>query len=116
MTVDATVRPALDAFRSVLAARYGAKVKAVYLFGSRARGDHHSNSDADVAVFIDSQQRTRADLLREQIDLSGDAYDIWLETGIRIQPWLFASEALAHPERDQNAHLLGAILTEGAAA
>ncbi|MDZ7842946.1 MAG: nucleotidyltransferase domain-containing protein [Gammaproteobacteria bacterium] len=116
MAVDATVRPALDVFQEILTARYGHSVKAVYLFGSRARGDHRPDSDADVAVFIDSEHRTRADLLKEQFALSGEAYDIWLDTGIRIQPWVFASEALAHPERDQNAHLLNTILTEGAAA
>lgn len=113
MVIDAHASPALKAFRAVLAARYGEKVKAVYLFGSRARGDHRPDSDADVAAFIDSDQRARADVLREQIHLSGDTYDIWLDTGIRIQPWIFASEALAHPEGDDNAQLLGTILTEG---
>jgi uncharacterized protein len=116
MTTDVNLQPALDAFRAVLAARYGDKVKAVYLFGSRARGDHRPDSDADLAVFIDSGQRTRANLLREQFELSGEAYDIWLDTGIRIQPWVFASEALANPARDENAHLLDTILTEGRAA
>jgi len=116
MATDPKERQALETFRAVLSDRYGADLKAVYLFGSRARGDHHPDSDADVAVFVDSKDRTRDDLIREQIDLSADAYDIWLDTDVRIQPWVFASEALLHLERDKNAHLLSSILAEGAAA
>jgi predicted nucleotidyltransferase len=114
--IDPAIRPTLDAFHAVLASRYGARLKAVYLFGSRARQDHHPDSDADLAVFVDAEGRARPDLLRDQMDLSGEAYDIWLDTGIRIQPWVFAAEALVHPERDHNAHLLSSILSEGVAA
>lgn len=115
-SIDPTIRPTLDAFHAVLASRYGPRLKAIYLFGSRARQDHHSDSDADLAVFVDAEGRTRPDLLRDQLDLSGEAYDIWLDTGIRIQPWVFAAEALRHPEQDGNAHLLTRILSEGIAA
>jgi len=114
--IDPTIRPTLDAFHAVLSSRYGARLKAVYLFGSRARQDHRPDSDADLAVFVDSEGRARPDLLKDQIDLSGEAYDIWLDTGIRIQPWIFSAEALGHPEQDHNAHLLSSILSEGIAA
>lgn len=114
--IDPVIRPALDAFHEVLAARYGTDLRAVYLFGSRARRDHRSDSDADIAIFVHAEGRTRPELLRDQIDLSGEAYDIWLDTGIRIQPWVFAAEALAHPREDRNAHLLRNILSEGIAA
>jgi uncharacterized protein len=73
MAVDTTLCPALDVFHEILAARYGESAKTVYLFGSRARGNHRPDSDADVAVFIDSELRTRADLLKEQFELSGEA-------------------------------------------
>lgn len=116
MTIDPVIRPALDAFHAVLVSRYGTRLYAVYLFGSRARGDHGPDSDADLAVFVDAEGLTRSDLLRDQVDLSGEAYDIWLDTGIRIQPWVFASETLAQPEQDRNAHLLLNILSEGVAA
>lgn len=115
-TVDQPTRSALEAFHAVLASRYGPRLKAVYLFGSRARGDYRPDSDADVAIFVDSSGQTRAELLRDQVNLSGEAYDIWLETGIRIQPWVFSTEALLHPDRDHNTHLLRRILNEGVAA
>lgn len=86
-TIDPTVRWTLDAFHTVLTSRHGPRLKAVYLFGSRARQDHRPDSDADLAVFVDAEGRTRPDLFRDQLDLSGEAYDIWLGTGIRIQSW-----------------------------
>lgn len=110
--IDPTVRPTLDAFHTVLTSRYGLRLKAVYLFGSRARQDHRPDSDADLAIFVDAEGRTRPDLIRDQLDLSGEAYDIWLDTGIRIQPWVFTAEALRHPEQDGNAHLLTRILRD----
>lgn len=116
MIIDPTLRPALDAFHTVLVSRYGEHLYSIYLFGSRARGDYHAESDADIAVFVDAEGRTRSELLRDQVELSGAAYDIWLDTGIRIQPWVFASQTLDDPERDHNAHLLRNILSEGIAA
>lgn len=33
---------------------YGTRLKAVYLFGSYARGDYNNNSDLDVMIVLDS--------------------------------------------------------------
>jgi predicted nucleotidyltransferase len=44
---------ALDALRSRLRARFGARLRELTLFGSRARGEGHEDSDLDVAVVID---------------------------------------------------------------
>jgi uncharacterized protein len=43
--------PILVRFRSALEALYGDRIERVVLFGSRARGDAHPESDYDVAVF-----------------------------------------------------------------
>ena len=42
MSIDLAIRPTLEAFHAVLVSRYGTRLYAVYLFGSRARGDHHA--------------------------------------------------------------------------
>lgn len=42
----------LARFRSALQDLYGERLNRVVLFGSRARGDAHSESDYDVAIFL----------------------------------------------------------------
>jgi uncharacterized protein len=49
--VDGTAPRALEAFKARLTRCYREHLKAVYLFGSRTRGDHRPDSDMDVAVF-----------------------------------------------------------------
>lgn len=44
--------PVLSRFRAALGDIYGDQIDRVVLFGSRARGDAHSDSDYDVAVFL----------------------------------------------------------------
>ena len=44
--------PVLARFRSALDSLYGDRIERVILFGSRARGDAHADSDYDVAVFL----------------------------------------------------------------
>ena len=44
--------PVLGHFRSALSTLYGERIERVVLYGSRARGDVHPESDYDVAVFL----------------------------------------------------------------
>ena len=44
--------PILKRFRAALDALYGDRIERVVLYGSRARGDFHAESDYDVAVFL----------------------------------------------------------------
>lgn len=44
--------PVLKRFRAALDRIYGDRIERVVLFGSRARGGAHSDSDYDVAVFL----------------------------------------------------------------
>jgi predicted nucleotidyltransferase len=85
----------LDLFVASLRERYGDALKGVYLFGSRARGDFEPFSDTDVAVVVDDT----IDETRQTVPLSGTAYDILLETGSEIQPWVFQERDWSHPEQ-----------------
>ena len=49
--------------------------KAVYLFGSRARGDNLKNSDIDIAVDIDMSFREKRKL-KEKIDKAAGLYSV----------------------------------------
>ena len=95
--IDQQTEVALRDFRERLRLRYGAHLKAVYLFGSRARGDFTPDSDADVAVFLDHI----SDPLQEQLDLIDDSYPILLSIGVNIQPWVFEEDSLTAPEHTE---------------
>lgn len=44
--------PVLKRFRAALDEIYGERLERVVLYGSRARGDAHEDSDYDIAVFL----------------------------------------------------------------
>jgi predicted nucleotidyltransferase len=107
-TLDAETAKAANAFLAIVSARY--PVNGAILFGSRARGGFHRNSDADIAVVL----RGRAvDFLATKLDLADIAYDILLETGIRIQPFPIWEVEWLHPETYSNPRLLHNIDREG---
>ena len=52
--------PILKRFRKAIDRLYGDRIERVVLFGSRARGNAHADSDYDVAVFLrDFEDRWR---------------------------------------------------------
>ncbi len=103
-------RERLRAMLPELAEKYG--VAELGLFGSRVRGDHRPDSDADLAVILDGPIERPFTIKSEIID---DAYDIFLDTGIYIQPWPFEAQSVEHPENDRHSHILRAVLREGVA-
>lgn len=104
-SIDPVTRGALASFKKLLAARYGEHLKSLYLFGSRARGEHRPDSDADVAVFLDQV----TDPIGEQFDLIDEGYDILLDTGVNIQPWVFDEASFADPGHYPAPHLVTTI-------
>ncbi|SRR5690606_12024215 len=47
------VAEAIERFRHSLASKYGGRLRELTVFGSRARGDAHADSDVDMLVVID---------------------------------------------------------------
>jgi predicted nucleotidyltransferase len=105
---DADTDRALRLFLARISTRYA--VSGAYLFGSRARGDFRADSDADVAILLRGPQGA---FLDTKLDLADIAYDVLLETGIRIQPLPVWEAEWAHPETYSNPRLLGNISREG---
>ena len=74
--------PVLPRFCAALDDIYGDRIDRVILFGSRARGDAHADSDFDVAVFLkDRPDRWKelhrlADLRVRLIDDTGVFFDM----------------------------------------
>lgn len=102
MLCSHTVAPRQNALSAVLAAalarlgnavraRFGARVREVVLFGSRARGDAHEDSDVDVLVVIDDlSDRERLTVL----DLAF-ALDAASEEWAGFSPLVYSSEQAA---------------------
>jgi len=72
---------AISDYSNLVRARFGDRVEGIYLFGSRARGDHRPGSDADVAVIL-SDGEYWSDLF-ELVDL---AFEINATSDVYIQP------------------------------
>lgn len=78
---------------------YGARLAGIYLFGSRARGDHKNDSDYDIAVVLEDEDTA---LWREVNLLADLALDTLLSGGPDIQPVPFRASdwKMREPQRD----------------
>lgn len=101
VTID--LEGVLDAFAADLRAHYGPRLAAIYLFGSRARGEARPDSDADVAVVLADEALRFWDEKTALVDL---AYDRILESGVHIQAWPFTRAEWEHPEGQPHERLL----------
>lgn len=106
--LDPATVQAVQQFRRRLETDFAAKELIVY--GSRARGDHRPDSDADVAVLLDGAHKP---FLDTKLKMSDAAYDVLLDTGINISPMPIWLDEWAHPETHVNPALLANIAREG---
>ncbi len=109
--LDPLTRVALERFKPILIARYGPHLRGLYLFGSRARADHRADSDADLAVVLDAAD----DPIGEQWSLIDLGYDILLDTGVLIQPWVLTQDRWYSASDPSSRGLVDAIQREGIA-
>ena len=106
--IDADTEKAVRRFLALLADRYD--MAGAILYGSRARGTHRPDSDADVAVLLQGeQQRT----LTTALAMADVAYEVLLETGINVSPLPVWLDEWEHPESGSNPALLHNIAREG---
>jgi len=85
------------------------QVERALLYGSRARGDAGRESDADVALVLTDQ----GDDWQTLWMLGGLAFDVFLETGILIQPVTISSGDWTDPERSPRPGFLRNVAREG---
>lgn len=64
VTADVSVDVALIALKSQLAELYGSRFRALYLYGSYARGEQHKDSDVDTMLVLEGSVKPG-----EEIDL-----------------------------------------------
>jgi len=106
--IDSETANATRAFIDKVASRYD--LAGVILFGSRARKSHRADSDADVAVLLHGGP---GKFVATKLAMADLAYEVLLETGIRIQPLPIWEEEWDHPDEYSNPGLLRNIDREG---
>jgi len=92
----------------LIADRYD--IAGVIVYGSRARGTHRPDSDADVAVLLRSEHQR---FLTAKLDMADVAFDVLLESGILISPLPVWLDEWEQPENYSNPALLYSINQEG---
>ena len=106
--IDMATANAARAFIAKVARHYD--LAGAILFGSRARNAYRPDSDADVAVLLHGHP---GKFISTKLAMADLAYDVLLDTGIRIQPLPIWEEEWAHPESYSNPRLLHNIEREG---
>lgn len=106
--VDAQTENAIRRFLAAIAPRYA--IAGAILYGSRARGTHKPDSDADLAVLLSGEHEPRTPTALAMADL---AYEVLLETGVNISPFPVWLDEWEHPELFSNPELLASIAREG---
>lgn len=106
--IDHNTEEAVRRFLALISNRYD--MAEVIVYGSRARGTHRPDSDADVAVLLRGEHQR---FLTAKLDMADAAFDVLLETGILISPLPIWLDKWAHPESYSNPALLRNINREG---
>lgn len=106
--IDQNTEMAVRRFMGLLPVQF--VVNRAILFGSRARGTHDQDSDADLAIILHGSPQP---LLRTSLDMADIAFDVLLETGINITPIPVWLEEWEHPQTHSNPLLLANIARDG---
>ncbi len=106
--LDTTTERAARVFMKRLEGKYA--VKDAILYGSRARGDHRPDSDADIAVVLKGERGERSEVAG---DFAGIEFHVLMETGVMVQGLPLWEGEVARPETFRNPALIENILREG---
>jgi uncharacterized protein len=106
--VDAQTEHAARRFIALIADQY--ETAGALIYGSRARGTHRRDSDADLAVLLRGAHQR---VLGTTLAMADIAFDVLLETGINITPLPVWLDDWEHPDRHSNPALLRNIAREG---
>jgi predicted nucleotidyltransferase len=106
LTLSDAERAAVDEFLVRARAALGNELKEVRLFGPRARGEGHDESDLDIALIVGPEGRAQR---RAIYDL---AFDVGLAHGIEIAP-LVIEETRLQELRERDRQLARDLDTQG---
>lgn len=108
VAVDSQIEHTAKLFLDRIRERYA--LREAYLFGSHARQQAGSESDADIALLLNGKTGSRADT---SVEMAAIAFDVMLETGVLVDALPFWEDEWAHPERFGNPALIQNVLRDG---
>jgi uncharacterized protein len=106
--IDHETEAAVRRFLALIADRFD--IAGAIVYGSRARGAHRPESDADIAVLLKGERQR---FLKTALAMSDIAFDVLLETNVNISPLPIWLDEWEHPENYVNPALLQNIAREG---
>jgi predicted nucleotidyltransferase len=106
--IDPETESAVRAFIKKVTSQYD--FAGAILFGSRARNTFRPDSDADVAVLLHGHD---GKFVATKLAMADLAFEVLLDTGIRIQPLPIWEDEWEHPDQYSNPRLLENIAREG---
>ncbi len=106
--IDAATTRTVQAFLERVSSVFS--VRHAILFGSRARGVFLPDSDADLAVVLSGQH---GQFMAAKMAMSDMAFDVMLDTGIRVEALPVWEDEWANPDQYRNPSLLKNIERDG---
>lgn len=106
--IDRETLLALRAFLRRIETHY--PVRKAILYGSRARGEHRPDSDADLAVVLDGRRGDRSAVVR---DMASAAFHVMMETGVMVEAFPFWEDELDPAGGFANSRLIENIRRDG---
>ena len=106
--LDPETEKAVMSFLALISGSYD--IAGAILYGSRARGTHRPDSDADVAILLNGERKS---VYTVALAMSDPAFDVLMETGIDVTPLPIWFDEWEHPETHSNPALMENIRNEG---
>ena len=85
-TLNKIEQEAIEEFKELLNKKYPKDIESVKLFGSKARGDFHEESDIDLMVVLKGADENEKDKITDA------AYDLLLKYEVDISPRVYSSK------------------------
>ena len=111
--VDPVTARAVDIFLARLPTTRLPRVRRALLYGSRARGDFHDESDVDLAIVLQGSRPATKSLLDLHFLLADAEWNALDETELRVSAWPVWEDDLANPERTPNPDFFQNMTKEG---
>lgn len=108
--MDAQSEAVARKVKEALVRAYGDRLAALYVFGSRARGDHKPDSDLDLAVIL---RNAPSSLAHADDELLYVTYPIEIDHGVHIQAWALAADQAGQLSTAFRSRLAETIRREG---